>query len=97
MASRLARVLSPGRTSIAAAEWRGWFGARVSSIEWGKCISRDTLQAVCICNWLESALLEGMLADRERGRVRGAKGGGREGEERVTGGEGKCTLLEVDI
>lgn len=64
-------------------------------VEWGKC----TLQADPICNWLESASLEGMLEEsserkreRESDREKEKRGWGG----RVTGGEGECTH-KVDI
>lgn len=58
-------------------------------------VHSGTLQADPICNWLESASLEGMLEERQR-EGRGALGAVRQSEGRVMGGEGGCTY-EVDI
>lgn len=109
-----ARVSSPGRASIVPAMGNGAGGGgsapRCRRRERGRVegkggrgdgvgrVHSDTLRADPICNWLESASLEGMLEPKEKPRKRkgererGEGGGGGEGwrvGERVhAGGEG---------
>lgn len=71
-------MLSLG-ASIASHGVSGRFGAGVASRWWGKC----TPSADSICNWLESASLEGMLEYRGKERERECTWRG------VTEGEGE--------
>lgn len=59
----------------------------VVRVEWGKCT--PTLQADSICNWLESASLEGILGREVTRRSEKEIRTVRQREGRVTGGRGR--------